>query len=448
MYSVKGDTLYYSDCLRSLVQHPDITPIINDDWVIRYLNDWDEEEHETAYKNIFRLPPGHKLSFLNNTPKITSYWEMTNPSELDISREDACLQFKELLFKAVEKCLPKNTLLLASELSGGVDSSSITAIAYKLGADIRAFTHAAEDGNDERFLINDFLTMHPKVQHSLITKTGAKVGEEVRWATQQLGQPPRSGIAEYSKQLFEAAAKSGAKNILSGFGGDECVSQRATGCAYAEFIAKRQWGHLFREAKQFRPLAWPYTFLHMIYKYHFKSQPIFFNRSLDLSFLKEEYRLPPQEQCGMPRKSTFEYSKYLLPDRAHTSQRLEESYQIGASFGLKYHYPLLDSELIEFYNALPTYCKVYLNQNRYLFRNKAMADLMPQSIRFNYDKSIGGSTIPGVYDIRHTLQEEKLNEFSLKFLDQNYLQRVRKDPKLPFPTYYILACEELYKMQE
>lgn len=445
-YCFQDGKVFYSTKLKDLVNHPEITPQINDEWVIRYLNGWEAEEHKTAYNNIYRLPPAHILQVKNGTLTTSRYWEMTKPKTIKISRQEACLLFREKLTNAVKQRLPTDHTPLASELTGGVDSSTITALASQMSSPIHAFTHAAEHGNDERYLVNDFLKMYPNIHHQLITKKGTNVANDCRWVTKVLAQPPSSGVNEWARQLMQAASKSGAKIIFSGFGGDEGVSQRATGCAYAEFIQNRQWYHLYREAKNYRPIAWPYTFCHMIYKYLYKSKPIFFDNSIDQQFLKKEYRLPPQNfDSGMPRKSTFEYTKYLLPVRKHTALRLEESYQLAAEFDLQYRYPLLDIQLIDFYNSLPTYCKIYLNQNRYLFRNESMADLTPPSIRYNYDKSIGGSIIPGLDEVWHTLNNELGQVFNLPFIDQDYLIKARRDQTLLVPTYALIACKTLYE---
>ncbi|WDE98821.1 asparagine synthase-related protein [Lentisphaera profundi] len=445
-YSFQNGKVFYSTKLKNLVKHPEFTAQINDNWVIRYLNGWEEEQHETAYENIFRLPPAHILTVNNGQLKISPYWEMTKPETIDISREEACRIFREKLTLAVKQRLPKDGTPLACELTGGVDSSSITAIASQIGAPIQAFTHAAESGDDERHLVNNFLKMHSKISHQLITKKGANVADDCRWVTKVLAQPPRAGVNEYARQLMQAAGKTGAEIIFSGFGGDEGVSQRATSCAHAEFIQNRQWAHLYREAKNYRPKLWPYTFCHIIYKYFFKSKPTFFDSSGDQEFLKPGFRLAPQKQgLGLPRKSTYEYTKYLLPNRTHTAQRFEESYQLAAEFGLQYRYPLMDIHLIDFFNSLPTHCKIYLNQNRYLFRNESMADLTPASIRYNYDKGIGGSIIPGLQEIWDTLENERNKDFNFPFIDQDYLKKAREDDKLFIPAYSLIACEELYK---
>ncbi|EDM25710.1 Asparagine synthase, glutamine-hydrolyzing [Lentisphaera araneosa HTCC2155] len=445
-YCFQNDKIFYSTKLKDLVHNPEITPQINDDWVIRYLNDWEEEEHETAYSNIFRLPPAHSLHYKNGNLKISRYWQMTKPETINISREEACRLFREKLTYAVKQRLPVDDTPLASELTGGVDSTTITALASKIDSAIHSFTHAAEHGNDERYLVNDFLEMHPEIKHKLITKKNVNIADDCRWATTHLAQPPRAGVGEWARQLMQAASESGSKIIFSGFGGDEGVSQRASGCAYAEFIKNHQWGHIYIEAKNRRPILWPYTFSHIIYKYFFKSKPLFFDNSFDQNFLKPEFRLPPQKQNhGLPRKSTFEYTKYLLPDRRHTAQRLEESYQLGAEFGLQYRYPLLDIKLIDFFNSLPTHCKVYLNQNRYLFRNESMSDLTPKTIRYNYDKSIGGSIVPGLDEVWTTLNSELDQVFDLPHINQHYIKQAHQEKHPTIPIYLLIACKELYR---
>lgn len=444
-YTFQNGALIYSTKLREIIDHPKVTPQLNEDWIIRHLNNWEEEAHETSYSNIFRLPPGHYLEVKDGKLSSQAYWTLTKPEEIQISREEACKLFRKELSRAVKVRLPEKNEVLATELSAGLDSSSITASALELGANVHAFTHAAESGDDERILIKDFLELHPELKHQLITKTGSNLIEQVIWSTRRLGQVPRAQIAEYSQELLAAASKTSAKVIFSGFGGDECVSHRSTGAAYKEAISHQQWRYLMREAKHARPLAWPYTLAHMLYKYLFQSKPYHFDNSIDQNFLKKEFRLPTFPGLDLPRHKTFDYSKNLLCDRVHTAQRFEESFQIASEFGLEYRYPLMDLQLINLFNSFPLECKFYLNQNRYLFRNETMSDLMPTSIRYNYDKSLGGSVIPGVYDIWHTLDEATKQDIELKFINKDYHAQVKANNKLPFPTYQLLACETMYK---
>jgi asparagine synthase (glutamine-hydrolysing) len=371
---------------------------------------------------------------------------MTKPETIDISREEACIIFREKLTSAIKQRLPENNASIASELSGGLDSTTITAIASQLGTKIYAFTHAAEHGNDERFLVNDFLKMYPDIKHMLITKKNINLADDCCWVTKTLAQLPCSGVSEWARQLMESAGNTGSKIIFSGFGGDEGVSQRASGCAYNELIENHQWGYLYREAKNHRKYLWPYTLAHLVFNYYFKSKPVIYDNSVNKNFLKKEFRLSRQAQSsGLPRKSTFEYTKYLLPNRKHTALRLEESYQLGSEFGLKYRYPLLDIKLLEFFNSLPAYCKIHLNKNRFLFRNESMADLTPKTIRNNYDKTIGGSIVPGLDEVWNTIENELNKTFDLNFVDQDYLNKAKVNRELEVPIYQLVSCKSFYQ---
>ena len=75
-YALQKSRLYHSSNLAELIQHPDIKAKINSDWVIRFLNEWEEQESETSYQNIFRLPPAHELEFRDGKLKIQRYWQM------------------------------------------------------------------------------------------------------------------------------------------------------------------------------------------------------------------------------------------------------------------------------------------------------------------------------------------------------------------------------------
>ena len=89
------------------------------------------DRETTCYKNIFRLPPGHSLIVKDNklnTKKISH--DLSRSIQLD-SREETVLAFRECFTKAVKDYLPQQGLI-GSQLSGGLDSSSVSLIAAQL----------------------------------------------------------------------------------------------------------------------------------------------------------------------------------------------------------------------------------------------------------------------------------------------------------------------------
>src|SRR5678816_1258067 len=81
-----------------------------------------------SFKDIQRLPPGHSLTVANNTIEIRRYWTPEDVTEVRFRDPDSYVEcFSELLSRAVADRL--RTVRVAISMSGGLDSTSLAAIA-------------------------------------------------------------------------------------------------------------------------------------------------------------------------------------------------------------------------------------------------------------------------------------------------------------------------------
>ncbi len=94
----------------------------------------------TIWKGVRKLPPGHFAVFENGQVTVQRYWDFDPTAEQPIGRGDACDKLRELLTDSVRLRL-QSDVPLGSFLSGGIDSSLITAIAQQLNpAPVRTFS--------------------------------------------------------------------------------------------------------------------------------------------------------------------------------------------------------------------------------------------------------------------------------------------------------------------
>lgn len=85
----------------------------------------------TCYKNILRLPPGYSLTFKDNKLTVKAFSHYSPGSIAFISRDQASLDFRERFTNAVKDYLPEQGGT-GSQLSGGLDSSSVSLLAAQL----------------------------------------------------------------------------------------------------------------------------------------------------------------------------------------------------------------------------------------------------------------------------------------------------------------------------
>jgi asparagine synthase (glutamine-hydrolysing) len=94
----------------------------------------------TIWKGVRKLPPGHFAVLENGQVAVQRYWDFDPAVERPIGREEACERLRELLTDSVKLRL-QSDVPLGTFLSGGIDSSLITAIAQSHSADpVRTFS--------------------------------------------------------------------------------------------------------------------------------------------------------------------------------------------------------------------------------------------------------------------------------------------------------------------
>ncbi|HEU4837139.1 MAG TPA: asparagine synthase-related protein, partial [Pyrinomonadaceae bacterium] len=92
----------------------------------------------TIFKDIHRLPPGHTLTVANGSLKTQRYWSPEPSTELRFRNPESYVErFYELLSLAVKDRV--TTDRVAISMSGGLDSTSLAAIAHSQNKDVHAF---------------------------------------------------------------------------------------------------------------------------------------------------------------------------------------------------------------------------------------------------------------------------------------------------------------------
>jgi len=144
-YARRGNTFVFANAIAALRAHPIVTDAIDESAITDFLLfGWQQDRESTAFRDIRCLPAAHTLDA--RTMKMREYW--TLPIE-EPMRGDPVEGFRDVLARAVrDRTPPKVTV----SLSGGIDSSAITALAREVTSDIDAYTIAFDSliPDDER----------------------------------------------------------------------------------------------------------------------------------------------------------------------------------------------------------------------------------------------------------------------------------------------------------
>lgn len=175
---------------------------------------------QTLWQNVSELRPGTSLHLPDE--KIQTYWQ---PRE-EIRNAEQPLewhskQLRSLLENVVQEYLP-NGEAVGVFLSGGVDSSCITALATKLhNYPIHTYSiHCGLEYPNELEFCN-LVAEHCQTQHHILEIKPATIWEQLPLAVSHLDDPIGEGLT-VPNLLLGKLAKESVNVVLNGEGGDPC----------------------------------------------------------------------------------------------------------------------------------------------------------------------------------------------------------------------------------
>nr|WP_106782079.1 asparagine synthase (glutamine-hydrolyzing) [Lysinibacillus timonensis] len=159
-YAEVAGGLLFSSEIKAILSHPKVKAEINQEGLAEVLGlGPSRTPGNGVFKGISELKSGHALQFNRNGLKIWQYWDVESKEHKD-SLEETIEHVRWLVTDAIERQLVSD-VPLCTFLSGGLDSSIITAIAAKKyeaeGKRLHTYSIDYED-NEKFFAANDFQT--------------------------------------------------------------------------------------------------------------------------------------------------------------------------------------------------------------------------------------------------------------------------------------------------
>lgn len=233
-YSEQSGALVFASELKSLLKHPNISPIIGKEGLAEvFLVGPARTPGVGVYEGISELKPGHVLLYSLNGLQIRRYWALPNHvHEDDLMTTTA--KIRDLFMDTVQRQLVSD-VPIGTLLSGGLDSSAITAIAAESLAQngkgpLQTFSVDYIE-NDKYFHPNDFqpgadgpwierVSQRFGTQHTNCVFDTPELVETLKAATLARDLPGMADV-DASLLLFSRAIK---KKITVGLSG-ECADE-------------------------------------------------------------------------------------------------------------------------------------------------------------------------------------------------------------------------------
>ncbi|EDM37295.1 hypothetical protein PBAL39_09136 [Pedobacter sp. BAL39] len=429
-YYCAGSFFAFASEKKGIIAIPGTDLTVNKQFLFNQLLRPPEQETDTTlYINIKRLKPAHTLLLDARTGGMHTqqYWDLDPYTELKFARKadyhDGLLHH----FEQAVQCRTRSHYSVGTELSGGMDSSSITAVANiylnQHQKELITFSNTLADevtdpqltDLDERRYINAVLEFNKIKNAVYITREAFDDQlEELRFAVEV-----NDGLERWNPlwqiPLKKKAMQMNVRTLLSGFPGDELVTYRGK-YYFLDYLDKKQYLRYFLAKKKYPG----FNKLEPLLSHHFKYQISQVKRAFNIwhrpreKEILEEFRIPDfykrhmrdciwlnpvyQEQFKSYRH--FQRCRLLKPQVHH---RMESESRYGIHFRTEPRFPMADIRLTQFYLSMPNEFKYEGELSRTFFRNTLSKYLPPMLMQRN-DKY--GSVAPFINRNRKTSNEQ------------------------------------------
>lgn len=127
-YSFSEGTLIFASEIKALLKHPKVKPIVDENGLLEIFGLGPARSLGNGiFKDIKEVPPAHYLSYNNGSIVLKEYWKVTALNHKE-NFEDTVEHTRFLLLDAIKRQLVSD-VPLCTFLSGGLDSSTISAVA-------------------------------------------------------------------------------------------------------------------------------------------------------------------------------------------------------------------------------------------------------------------------------------------------------------------------------
>ncbi|MEK9521541.1 asparagine synthetase B family protein [Streptomyces venezuelae] len=221
-YARAADTWTASTSLRALRRWPALGTSMNLSGVRSFLTFAYLPGEETLLTGVREVLPGRVLRLhRDGTSSESVHWEPRERIEGPPADPTGhVLELRSLLERATANRLPAAEPA-AVLLSGGVDSSLVTALAAKLhGHPVHTYSISFGDDLPNELGYSGLVAAHCRTRHRVLDVSGAAVAARLAEAAALLDSPVGDPLTVPNLMLAEAVAADGASVVLNGEGGD------------------------------------------------------------------------------------------------------------------------------------------------------------------------------------------------------------------------------------
>ena len=406
-YHWNGSTLVFASELHPILALPWVPEVLNQDTLAEYLGTEWYSLDETLWQGVLRLKPAHFMVARGKGGLLLHrYWMPDLHQTLPCRTDEDYIEHYRALFTDVVRRMSRSLAPVACEVSGGLDSSAIFAVAETLRQQGRLPAPGLEG------FVLDFSGDPAADEMAYARAVGTHLGRSIHEVTP--AHMPLDWYRETARHyrefpgypngvmglsIAETAQSRGCRVLLSGTGGDEWIG----GCRlyYAEAIAGWRGRELLalmqRDAREIgfsAALWWPIRHGVMpLLPNHLRrdiKKIATFARgwggqksqswlSLDMQQRLEQHR--NQNELELPPRWAHlgQRRQWLNMSDAYVTLARELSERQASRMGLEWRQPFWDERIMRSAFSTPEHLRLRGNESKWLHR-QALAKLLPVQV--------------------------------------------------------------------
>lgn len=391
---------------------------LNELHLAKILTSWSgHHKTETIFEDIRRIPPAHYLKATPQGTEIHQYWWLENVPDLQLPSVDQYIEgFLEVYERAVQARL-RTHRPIATTLSGGLDSGSVTALAARAlaahGQGLTAFTaiplhettgltHTRRFGDETEFA-STTAQAYDNIEHVLLQTNHITPIQGVRNMLESNPEPGHAGSNYFwMVDVLQQTQARGCGTLLTGQGGNATISWTGAPHLRSFFAAVRHLGPVKAIRQSLPPAIQSRWMTFRMRGYNWENTSIHpdFARRLDL-FQRRMADVEAGKNTSAiytsPRENRY---AIIRPGLSIVGDLWSRN---GAWNQLEVRDPTFDKELIEFTIAIPD---PLFDHPQGLDRNiirTAMQGILPDKVRLNPRRGLQAADL--VVRLRQSAQE-------------------------------------------
>jgi asparagine synthase (glutamine-hydrolysing) len=452
--SINGTFLFASE-LKAIMLYPAFPRKVDPSSLMKYLFFEFIPCPHTIFMDAQKIPAASYLIWEKNKIEVKQYWSPFDPQkgEKDLLEAEAELRMMELLKESVKRRLISD-VPLGVFLSGGIDSSAITALAQKeVPGKIKTFSIGFEDPSFNESKYASLASKYIGTEHHEQTMTPTDLLNIVPGLSEILDEP-MADASILPTYLLSKFTRNHVTVALGGDGGDELFA------GYPTYLAHKLAGYYEGFLGVFHPMLvrlanlLPVSDDNISFDFKVKKflSGIHYQDSIrnsvwlgSFSFLEIEKVLSPNIHRQLRRDQIFEEisiyeGEYPYDDRLTKLQYLDLKLYLQESIlvkvdrasmacSLEVRAPFLDHELVGFVMGLPSKLKLKGFTSKYILKN-AMKNWLPNEVINRPKKGFGVPVAKWIKGPLKELFEDLLSVDRLRkegFFDPEYVATLLQD---------------------